>query len=215
MKVFIFASARRFALGLREMKKSRTRAAIEAAAVSCLTETGYRGMKMSDVARMAEVAVGTLYNYFPSKAALVSAVTQLQVMEALERSQDLLDHGVSCPADALLPPLGEVIRMMSDFGKALMREVFSASMRAAGDELGREMMKADMMVVSALAERAGKLQTRGMLGTAHSPDKIALLVYSTAMGLILMYIFDDDLEVEWLLAEVDLAVTALLRGLNE
>src|ERR1700747_1706113 len=60
------------ALGLRESKKGRHRQVIAAAAARLFAERGYENVAVSDVALEAEVAEQTVYNYFPTKAQLVT-----------------------------------------------------------------------------------------------------------------------------------------------
>ena len=57
--------------GLRELKKSRTRRLIADTAARLFAERGYEHVAVTDVAREAEVAEQTVYNYFPSKEQLV------------------------------------------------------------------------------------------------------------------------------------------------
>jgi AcrR family transcriptional regulator len=57
--------------GLRELKKSRTRRLIADTAARLFSERGYEQVAVTDVAREAEVAEQTVYNYFPSKEQLV------------------------------------------------------------------------------------------------------------------------------------------------
>jgi len=57
--------------GLRELKKSRTRRLIADTAARLFAEHGYEQVAVTDVARAAEVAEQTVYNYFPSKEQLV------------------------------------------------------------------------------------------------------------------------------------------------
>ena len=57
--------------GLRELKKARTRQLIADTAARLFAERGYEQVAVSDVAREAEVAEQTVYNYFPTKEQLV------------------------------------------------------------------------------------------------------------------------------------------------
>jgi AcrR family transcriptional regulator len=57
--------------GLRELKKARTRLLIADTAARLFAEHGYEHVAVSDVAREAEVAEQTVYNYFPTKEHLV------------------------------------------------------------------------------------------------------------------------------------------------
>src|SRR6202163_746531 len=58
--------------GLRERKKERTRRHIAETAARLFAERGYEHVAVSDVAREAEVAEQTVYNYFRTKEQLVT-----------------------------------------------------------------------------------------------------------------------------------------------
>src|SRR5579859_3132635 len=58
--------------GLRELKKARARRHIADTAARLFAERGYEHVAVADVARAAEVAEQTVYNYFPTKEKLVT-----------------------------------------------------------------------------------------------------------------------------------------------
>jgi len=60
-----------YAGGLRERKKARTRAAIQHQALVLFQERGYDATTIEQVAQAAEVAVSTVFRYFPAKEDLV------------------------------------------------------------------------------------------------------------------------------------------------
>ena len=60
------------ATGLRDLKKARTRRLIADTAARLFAERGYERVTVTDVAREAEVAEQTVYNYFPTKERLVT-----------------------------------------------------------------------------------------------------------------------------------------------
>jgi AcrR family transcriptional regulator len=68
--------------GLRDLKKARTRRLIAETAARLFAERGYERVTVSDVAREAEVAEQTVYNYFPTKDRLVTDREE-QVQERL------------------------------------------------------------------------------------------------------------------------------------
>ncbi len=57
---------------LRDVKKARTRRLIADTAARLFAERGYERVTVSDIARAAEVAEQTLYNYFPTKEQLLA-----------------------------------------------------------------------------------------------------------------------------------------------
>lgn len=74
--------------GLRELKKVRTRQFIAETAARLFAERGYENVAVVDVARAAEVAEKTVYNYFPTKEHLL-----------LDRDDALRDRLVSAIRD--------------------------------------------------------------------------------------------------------------------
>ena len=54
-------------MGLRERKKAETRRRIAEAAHRLFGERGFQAVTVVEVARAAEVAEATLFNYFPTK----------------------------------------------------------------------------------------------------------------------------------------------------
>jgi AcrR family transcriptional regulator len=84
-------------LGLREEKKKQTRKAISDMATMLFIERGYNEVTTAEIARRAEVSVPTLFNYFPTKEALVfdedSEMEQALVNTVLKRKagQGILD----------------------------------------------------------------------------------------------------------------------------
>lgn len=58
-------------MGLRELKKKQTRKAISDMATKLFMERGYHQVTTAEIAERAQVSVPTLFNYFPTKEALV------------------------------------------------------------------------------------------------------------------------------------------------
>lgn len=62
-----------------------------AAALQILSASGYQGMRFEDVAERADIAKATLYHYFPSKDALVSAALEKLTADVLSSLGEALD----------------------------------------------------------------------------------------------------------------------------
>jgi len=81
--------------GLRDLKKARTRRLIADTAARLFAERGYERVAVSDVARAAEVAEQTVYNYFPTKEQLV--------IDREQQVQDRLCHLIRSRPPAVTP----------------------------------------------------------------------------------------------------------------
>jgi AcrR family transcriptional regulator len=92
-------------LGVAYRETARTRARREeirerilAAALAQLAAGGYASASMSAVAERAEVATGTLYRYFPSKAALFAEVFRIGSAREMRHIDDAIrDDGRPAP----------------------------------------------------------------------------------------------------------------------
>jgi AcrR family transcriptional regulator len=82
-------------IGLRELKKARTRQLIADTAARLFAERGYEHVAVTDVAREAEVAEQTVYNYFPTKEQLVT--------DREQQTQDRLCHLICSRPPAVTP----------------------------------------------------------------------------------------------------------------
>lgn len=84
-------------MGLREEKKRRTRKAISDLATKLFAERGYDAVTTAEIAERAKVSVPTLFNYFPTKEALVfdeDSETETKLVETVlkrKKGQTVLD----------------------------------------------------------------------------------------------------------------------------
>lgn len=65
---------------------------IMTAARDMLLDKGFEGVTIRDVAKACRVAVGTVYNYFPTKDTLIASVILTDWLAALDRLQALAER---------------------------------------------------------------------------------------------------------------------------
>lgn len=85
----------------RQRKKEETRAAIIAAARALFAERGYSATRTRDIAAAAGIATGTLFNYAPTKEAIVLLVWK-------SRATALMESGLAAASAASDPVDGVV-----------------------------------------------------------------------------------------------------------
>ena len=105
--------------GLRDLKKARTRRLIAETAARLFAERGYERVTVSEVARAAEVAEQTLYNYFPTKEHLVTDREQ-QIQQQLGDLIRARPAGTS-PAAAIRDFVLETVSAISSMPPELAR----------------------------------------------------------------------------------------------
>ena len=158
-------------MGLRERKKEQTRQRITETAYRLFGERGFDGVTVAEVARAAEVAEATLFNYFPTKEHLF--YSGLEAFGAR-----LLDAVRTRRAGE--PAVAAVRRVVLGDGGLLDRI-------AAGDRVALEQARTTARVVSSSpALRARERQVlAGIaddLGAALGDDPVAQAVANALMG---------------------------------
>jgi len=102
------ASSSEARITLRDKFRAATREAILEAAAGLLTAEGGAHVRMEDIAATAGIAVGTLYNYFRDRTALVSALLESRtrgLFEGLDQSCSPSPAGDRTPATAFASEL--------------------------------------------------------------------------------------------------------------
>lgn len=75
-----------------ERRRDRRKAEIVRTATVLLSEHGYQGMSLEDVAEQTDIAKATLYHYFSGKDELVAAVVEGLTIEVNRRLEQELDR---------------------------------------------------------------------------------------------------------------------------
>jgi AcrR family transcriptional regulator len=96
----------------RERKKARTEAEIVAAATELFHQRGFEGTTMEQIAETADISKGTLYNYFPSKEAVLSVYWQDQMRSLQANIGHIIQQHPDTPA-RILALLESVMNMLT------------------------------------------------------------------------------------------------------
>jgi len=159
--------------------KAQTRERILQAALALFAEKGYGATTTRDIAEAANIASGTLFNYFPTKGAIVASLANDATSEALAESSD--GEGDSLEED-LFAVVALILRKLKPLRKllpALMETSLSPLAISRDDECSFRVTHLE--AAAALAVKHG----RGPL----SPT--ALQLYWTLYTGVLMFWAND------------------------
>lgn len=113
---------------LRDRAREVYRDAILNAAEGVFAQRGIAGTRMSDVAKAAGLATGTLYNYFENRDALMSSLIEQRLEDLLTAVSAVAVAGTGEPTRAVLE--GMVRASFAHFDRH--RALFSVLMESAG-----------------------------------------------------------------------------------
>ena len=198
--------------GLRATKKERTRASIVDAAYGLIRSQGFNATTMEQIAVEATVSTGTLYNYFPSKHALLLAVWSGRATQALAS----VDHRIDTVGTAagkcaeLLVLFAEVVSL---FETSVMREVLASALTSPNLDL-EGYVAIDLALIGRLETLIADLQDAGDVAADIDPGPAATLLYAATMMQVIGALaaprhFDLALTREAITAQVWLAFRGL------
>ena len=167
------------------------------------TRGGYEGVQMRDVADRAEVALGTLYRYFPSKVHLLVALMHHEVRALSDRLERRPVAGATA-ADRVVAVLTRGIQGLQrepDLSEAMTRALMFADASAAAD-------------VHAVTD----LTTQAVITAMHGPDReptpddhaIARVLEQVWLSSMLAWLSGRSSTVQ-LTEDIDVAARLLLR----
>jgi AcrR family transcriptional regulator len=167
----------RRALGLRERKKAKTRAAIQEHALRLFQEQGYGATTVEQIAEAAEISPSTFFRYFPTKE---DVVLWDDLDPALMAAFDAQPAGQS-PIQALRGALRDVFSRLPP--GELAQQLERARLIVAVPELRMRMLDQFAGIIDLLAELFGKRVGR-------RADEFAVRTYAGAVtGALLAAMF--------------------------
>jgi AcrR family transcriptional regulator len=184
-----------------EAQRARRRRILQAAA-ELATEGGFDAVQMREVAERADVALGTLYRYFPSKIHLLVSVLADE-MEELHDRLKAASAGPESPAERVSAVLQRAVRALGR-NPSLYGAVVRAMM------FGDESTTAENMVVSSRMEA---IITRAMTYGVGEPTEedfaIARLIGKIWLADILSWLAGRS-DVKQMESDLELAVRLLV-----
>lgn len=159
----------------RERRKEETLRRIEAAGWELFTARGFEATSTREIADAADIAAGTLFNYFPEKRALLIHLMQRRIDAAVDQAFETME------ARTLEAELTHVFGALTDSyaGDHRLSRVFIKELLFTDGE-GRAASAAwTFQLVTKLARLIDAAQVRGELDPAVEPMAAAQQVFST------------------------------------
>ncbi|MFQ6549642.1 TetR/AcrR family transcriptional regulator [Aestuariibius sp. 2305UL40-4] len=179
------AAGRRQAI-VRKPKQGRSKAtvaAIQEAAAQILAREGWDGFNTNIVAKRAGVSIGSLYEYFPNKQALVDAIAD----DHLSKGEALMSAASSSFAQASKPD--DVVRVLVDGIVTLHKD----------DPQLHRVLSSEVPISPNIRERVDKLRDAAIEGIAGSLKRhvgqnrvAAQLLFDVADAAVHRWFIEDD-----------------------
>jgi AcrR family transcriptional regulator len=199
-------------LGKRDRQKQDREQRILAAARHLFDRKGYVGTAMEDIARRAALAVGTLYNYFPSKDDLLLAIMRRDSELVVALAERILAAPPADPVEAIAAVADAFIQSVAAEERMLWREVFAAAI-GSPDALGARLFALDVRMIEIFSAMIEKLKERGQLAIETDSARAAGLLYGICLTWSIAYATQANLTLEAMSTEISLSVSMAVRGM--
>jgi AcrR family transcriptional regulator len=198
--------------GLRERQKADRSRRILAAAVERFRRDGFREARVEDLAEDAEVSVGTVYNYFPTKGDLLMAVVALEVEEVLVAGAALVGDPPRGAEAALMALIGGYYEhSLTYLSKEMWRAAMAISIEAPHTPNGRRYSALDARLSAQVSEMIRRLQARGEVAPGIDAGALGAVVFNNLNGMFMDFVKDETMTLETLMARVGAQTGALAR----
>ena len=202
----------RAAGGLRERQKAGREQRILRAAEALFARRGYTDTAIEEVARRAGLAVGTVYNYFASKAELVLALLRRETRETLAAGDIAVASAPADPTRAVTQLLDVYVDLLGRHERALLRELFAAAL-AEPETVGRAAFELDLRLLGQLHGLLSRLRRQGALARGVDAGQAATTLYAIYLAWVLVFSASEAASVDAVREQVRSGVALVMRGI--
>ena len=198
--------------GRREQQKEARKRRILRVATKLFETRGYAATGMGDVARRARLAVGTLYNYIPSKPEIALAIVRATTGEALSQGEALVKRPDADPVAAVAALVDLYVGTFSHFERDLWREIVAGAMTDPAG-LGVAFFAQDARLMQQLDALLQELRSQGALDPNADPGRGAITLYGVYVSWFMAYLANDAISLETLRTQVHGGLGIVMHGL--
>ena len=201
--------------GLRQKKKSERKDRIFSAAVELFNKQGFTNTSMQDIADQANLAVGTLYNYFPSKNDLLLDIMQEEMDIAITENDEMFkpenlhEKGAKNIIKQLYKKILDIPLLIH---KENLREIFVATF--SSEIYSQKGMMLDIDLMNSFELLLRRLQEENLINQKIDTYNATKIFYSILMVQMMMYLFSEDMNKSSLFKNTDAVIDLVYQGVK-
>jgi AcrR family transcriptional regulator len=164
------------------------------AAAACFARRGFHQTTMQHICEEADLSPGAVYRYFPSKEAIIEAMSEYRQ----KQNAELLEQALA--KEETLDVMDELLRLFFierdgaelDASCALMIELVSECPRNERIRVAQQQVSG--AVLTSLTELISGAQARGEIKAALDPESIARIMLGLYQGFVMQRLVDPDMD---------------------
>jgi AcrR family transcriptional regulator len=164
------------------------------AAAACFARRGFHQTTMQHICEEADLSPGAVYRYFPSKEAIIEAMSEYRQ----KQNAELLEQALA--KEETLDVMDELLRLFFierdgaelDASCALMIELVSECPRNERIRVAQQQVSG--AVLTSLTDLISGAQARGEIKAALDPESIARIMLGLYQGFVMQRLVDPDMD---------------------
>jgi AcrR family transcriptional regulator len=202
--------------GLRERQKAGRRRDILAAAAKLFRRDGFADTGIEAIAAEAEVAAGTVYNYFESKGDLLIALVALDGEEVRAAGKSIIAHPPKDPVQAINKLLTFYIdHSLIHLSKELWRNAMANALSQPSSKFGLAYAELDRKLADQVGELVACLQERGQIASAVDPKTAGDVLFVVVNSLFMTFVAREEMPMALLKKTLARQIRLVFAGLGE
>lgn len=198
--------------GLREQQKADRHRRILDAASALFRNLGYEAARMEDIAELARVSPGTVYNYFGYKGDVLVAIVAMEVEEILADGALMIDRPHLSVEDAV----GALIAHYYDhslvyLNKEMWRMAMALSIRDPNGAVSRRYTALDQQLADQICQLLKRLQIAGLVTAGLDTTAIGQMIFNNLNMMFMEFVKEERMPLSLLKDRVTQQNAPLLR----
>jgi AcrR family transcriptional regulator len=201
--------------GLRERQKAGRRRDILAAAAKLFRRDGFAVTSIEAIAAEAEVAAGTVYNYFASKGDLLIALVALDGEEVRAAGRKIIANPPKDPVQAVTKLLTFYIdHALIHLSKELWRNAMANALSQPSSPFGLGYAELDRKLADQAGELVASLQERGQIDAGIDAKTAGDVLFEVVNSLFMVFVAREQMPIALLKKRLTRQVRLVFAGLG-
>jgi AcrR family transcriptional regulator len=189
--------------GLRARQKADRHQRILQAASELFRKSGYEGAKIEAIAAMAEVSIGTIYNYYQNKGDLLVAIVAMEVNEVLNAGRDVIAKppaNVVKAVDRLV--IGYIEHSLVYLSKEMWRQAMAISTQQPESPSGKTYSDLDRALTDQTCALIERLQVLGLVRPGVDARSVGEMIFNNTNMMFTIFVKDEAMSIAELRAAI-------------
>ncbi|SDL59404.1 transcriptional regulator, TetR family [Franzmannia pantelleriensis] len=198
--------------GLRTRQKADRKRRILAASTQLFRSSGYRHVRIEDIAEIAEVSVGTVYNYYTTKGDILIAIVAMEVEEVLAAGETLLATPPAGMREALQALISHYYNHSLNYlSKEMWRAAMALSIEAPLTPNGVLYHQLDERLRAQVQALLASGQAQGEIDAQMDTDALGDLLFNSLNMMFVEFVSDDAMTLKALNARLSRQLDAMTQ----